>query len=183
MKVYFIGCHGSGKSTLCRYVSDSYNLPMIPEVARMVLSEMELQVDTLRSDIKTVNAYQSAVFYRQLEEEKKHKTFVSDRSLIDALAYSVQHSTIAPKLMKDSRLQEYVTGLKQKDTIIFFVRPALATLKNDGVRESVSWDGVVSIDAIIKTLLIMFEINVFQLDTENMQERVQIIDSLLALVL
>ena len=43
MKVYLVGSHSSGKSTLARYISQKYNIPMIVEVARQVLSEQELQ--------------------------------------------------------------------------------------------------------------------------------------------
>ena len=182
MRVYFVGAHSVGKSTLARYVSNQYHLPMIPEVARMVLAEMELQIDTLRSDIETVNSYQSKVFHRQIEEEQKYKDFVADRSLIDNIAYSAQHSTILSKLLQDSQLSEYLDRLKDKKSIIFFVRPALATLKNDGIRENVNWEGVIAIDAVIKTFLSMFEIKFFQINTDNMQERANLIDTTLSFV-
>jgi predicted ATPase len=181
MKVYFCGAHSTGKSTLCRYVSEKYNLDMIPEVARMILSETELQIDALRSDIGIVDTYQTRVFERQIDEEKKQKSFVSDRSLIDCLAYSAQHSTLLPILFQDSNLQQYVELLNNKKTFIFFVRPSHATLKNDGVRESISWDGVIAIDAMIKILLEMFGVRYFQINADSMQERVRLIDAVLSM--
>lgn len=180
MRVYMCGAHASGKSTLCRYVAEKYNLPMIPEVARMILSETELQIDALRSDIGIVNTYQSKVFERQIEEEGRQKNFVSDRSLIDCIAYSTQHSTLMPDMMQNVELQNYILSLQKKQTFIFFIRPSQATLKNDGVREHISWDGVIAIDAMIKLLLEIFGIKYFQINTDSMQERVRLIDAVLS---
>jgi predicted ATPase len=181
MRIYFSGGHSSGKSTLCRYVSAKYNLPMITETARTILSETELQIDSLRSDIDIVNTYQSRVFERQLEEEGRQKSFVSDRSAIDVLAYSAQHSTLLPDLMQDESLSKYVSSLRDKKSLIFFVRPSHATLKNDGVRENITWDGIVAIDAMIKLLLELYSIRYFQINTENMQERIRLVDGILSL--
>ena|SRR5260370_26112199 len=181
MKVYFSGSHSVGKSTLARYVSEKYNLSLLTEVARMVLSEQELQVDILRYDMTLVDKYQIQVFNRQLEEESKYSVFVSDRSAIDALAYAGQHSRILPQLLKSPQLASHISILKNPESILFFVRPSRATLRPDGVREVLNWDSIISIDAQIKLLLEMFEIRYFQISTDNMQERVKIIESVLDL--
>lgn len=180
MKIYYIGAHSSGKSTLARYTSEKYKLPILTECARMVLSERELNVDSLRSDIEIVNSYQTEVFNRQLLEESKLTNFVADRSLLDSIAYSAQHSTITNQLINKPEFEQYVNNLK--DATIFFVRPSKATLKSDGVREQLNWDAVVSIDAMLKLLLEMFSIKYFQINTDNMQERIRQVDSMLVLV-
>lgn len=179
MKVYFSGSHSTGKSTLTRYVSQKYHLPMISETARMILSEQELQVDTLRYDLDMVDKYQQQVFDRQIIEEKKHSAFVSDRSIVDILAYAAQHARILPHLMKSSELQSQLSILNKPESILFFVRPSQATLRADGVRESLNWDGVVAIDAQIKLLLKMFNLKHFTIQTDNMQERADLIDAVL----
>ena len=181
MHIYFIGAHSVGKSTLARYVSQKYELPMISETARMILSEQELQIDSLRSDVDIVDKYQRQVFDRQLVEERKHVSFVSDRSVIDVLAYSAQHSRILPELLASTQLKTYLDLLRVPDSFIFFVRPSKATLKADGVRESLTWDGVVAIDAQIKFMLEMWNLPHFQINVDNMQERVKLIDSVLSL--
>lgn len=178
MKVYFIGSHSSGKTTLARYVSKTYNIPLITEVARMVLSENEYHLDTLRYDMDLVDKYQKDVFYRQLAEEAKYPSYVSDRSF-DCLAYAAQHSRILSDLLKSPELASYIQILKKPESFIFFVRPCKATLKADGVRESLTWDGVVAIDAQIKFMLEMWELSYFQVSVENMQERVRLVDSVL----
>jgi predicted ATPase len=182
MKIYFSGSHAVGKSTLARYVSQTYNLPMITETARMILSEQELQIDTLRHDLEVADKYQQQVFDRQILEEQKHSSFVSDRSIIDVLAYSTQHTRILADLLSSPELTACVDNLKLSSTAIFFVRPSKATLKADGVREVINWDAAVAIDAIIKTFLQMFNLKYFQIDTDSMQERVRLIDNILAIL-
>lgn len=180
MKVYFIGAHSTGKTTCARYVSETYSIPMITEVARMILSEKELNLDSLRTNLDVVDDYQSNIFYRQIQEEKKNTSFVSDRSF-DCLAYAAQHSRILPNLLNSPEMKEYLASLRDKETIIFFVRPSKATLKEDGVRESLNWDGVVAIDSMVKFMLEMWNLPYFQINIDNMQERVKFIDSVLAL--
>jgi len=180
MKVYFVGAHSTGKTTCARYVSDKYKLPMITEVARAVLSEKEWQLDNLRHDMDKVDLYQKEVFMRQMQEETKYASFVSDRSF-DGLAYAAQHSRLLPTLMDPGTLTSYINNLKAPDSFIFFVRPCKATLKADGVREAINWDGVVAIDAMVKFMLQMWELRYFQIPIENMQERIQIIDNVLSL--
>lgn len=179
MKVYFSGSHSCGKSTLARYVSEKYNLPMISESARTVLSEQELQIDALRCDLNISNKYQKDVFERQISEEKKYDNFVSDRSAIDALSYSAQHSKILAQLMRSDSLQEYLKSIKLPGSFVFFVRPSKATLRADGVRESLNWEGVVAIDAMIKLLFEIFEVKYFQINMDNMQERVTLVNNII----
>lgn len=181
MKIWISGSHACGKSTLCKYVSQKYNIPIVFETARHVLSEQELQIDSLRADIDVSDKYQQQVFDRQLIEEAKHQSFVSDRSALDVLAYSASHTRILSALLKSPELKDYISILQEPSSFIFFVRPVKATLKADGVREAINWDGIVSIDAQIKLLLEMFEIRYFQINTEGMQERVRLIDSVLSL--
>ncbi len=179
MKVYFVGSHSTGKTTCARYVSEKYKLPMITEVARAVLSEKELHLDTLRYDMKMVDEYQRAILHRQLDEESKYKSFVSDRSF-DCLAYAAQHTRILPDLLAYATNSSYIESLKSPDSFIFFVRPSKATLKADGVRESINWDGVVAIDSMVKFMLEMWQLRYFQINIDNMQERVRLIDSVLS---
>jgi nicotinamide riboside kinase len=179
MKVYLIGSHSTGKTTLARYISKKYSIPMITEVARMILSEKELTLDLLRTDLDCVDDYQRQIFFRQLEEESKQLSFVSDRSF-DCLAYAAQHSRILPELMHSQELMTYLECLRMSESFIFFIRPSRATLKEDGVRESINWDGVISIDAQIKFMLEMWQLKYFQIATDNMQERAKIIDSVIS---
>jgi nicotinamide riboside kinase len=178
MRVYFIGSHSVGKTTLARYVSEEYKLPYLNEAARTILAEKELNVDTLRVNLKVADEYQMAVFDRQLQAEATLESFVSDRSF-DNLAYAAQHSTVLSKLLMDERLGPYIDSLREPDVALFFVRPSRATLKQDGVRESLDWDGVTQVDAQVKFMLHMWDLKYFQISTDSMQERIQLVNSVL----
>src|SRR3954452_24277629 len=102
MRIYFVGAHATGKTTMTRYVSRRYGLPMISEVARAVLAELETSLDSLRTDMDLVAEYQRRVFGRQVQVEKLQgsRGFVSDRAF-DNLAYVAEHTTILADMMGD----------------------------------------------------------------------------------
>lgn len=180
MKIYVTGSHSCGKTTLSRYISTKYGLKLINEVARTVLAEKELNLESLRANIDVVNDFQKSVFLRQIEEENKYDNFVSDRSF-DNLAYAIAHSTIFHEIIDTKELKDYIVKLKQKEVVIFFIRPNKATMKDDGVRETVDWDGVIAIDSMVKVLLEMFDLKYINVNTGSMQERVRLIDSVISL--
>ena len=106
MRIYFVGSHATGKTTMTRHVSRTYGLPMITEVARGVLAELEIGFERLRSDIEMVNMYQKRVFERQIEVERLQKgSFVSDRAF-DNLAYAAEHTTNLAELMATQEFRE-----------------------------------------------------------------------------
>lgn len=179
MRIYFCGSHATGKSTLVRYTSEKYNLPTIHETARMILSEQELQIDSLRSNLEAADSYQKSIFFRQISEEKKYNSYVSDRCLIDILSYSAEYSRMFQTLLKSPELSNYINNIKSPDVFIFFIRPSMATMKSDGVRENLIWERIISIDAQIKLLFEIFQIKYFQINTDNIQERIKLIDNIL----
>jgi len=178
MRIYFVGSHATGKTTLCRYVSRRYNLPMISEVARAVLAEMETGFDALRTDMDLVAEYQERVFARQVAVEKLHNGhFVSDRAF-DNLAYVAEHTTNAATMMNDQRFHDYMKWVREG--IVFFLRPHQSLLKEDGVRAGVSWDSVVRIDGMVKLMLEQHQISYLPLESVSMQERVRAVEFVLS---
>lgn len=178
MRIYFTGCHASGKSTLARLTAKEFNLTFLNEVARTVLAEKEISLENLRINLDAINNYQIEVFNRQIQEEKKYSSFVSDRSF-DNLAYMAQHGTQLHSLINNQQSQEYIESLKKDDVIIFFIRPTKATMKNDGVRESVNWDQMIAIDAMIKMLFQLYNVNCIHINSDSMQERFQLIKTVI----
>lgn len=177
MRIYFVGSHATGKTTLCRYVSRRYGLPMISEVARAVLAEMETGLDALRTDMDLVAEYQERVFARQVAVEKLHEgRFVSDRAF-DNLAYVAEHTTNAAAMMNDARFLEYMKWVSEG--IVFFLRPHQSLLKDDGVRAGVSWDSVLRIDGMVKLMLEQHRISYLPLESVSMQERVRAVEFVL----
>ena len=178
MRIYFVGSHATGKTTLCRYVSRRYGVPMITEVARAVLAEMETGLDALRTDMDLVAEYQERVFARQVAVEKLHEgRFVSDRAF-DNLAYVAEHTTNAGAMMNDQRFIDYMRWVREG--IVFFLRPHQSLLKDDGVRAGVSWESVLRIDGMIKLLLEQYRISYLPIESVSMQERVRAVEFVLA---
>jgi nicotinamide riboside kinase len=179
VRIYFVGSHATGKTTLCRYVSRRYGLPMISEVARAVLAELETSFDALRTDMDLVGEYQERVFQRQVMIERQHEgRFVSDRAF-DNVAYAAEHTTNAASMMDDDRFRDYMRWVSQG--IVFFLRPHPSLLKEDGVRAGVSWDSVVRIDGMVKLMLEQHRINYLPIESVSMQERVRAVEFVLAL--
>jgi nicotinamide riboside kinase len=178
MRIYFVGSHATGKTTLCRYVSRRYNLPMISEVARAVLAEMETAFDVLRTDMDLVAEYQERVFARQVQVEHAHEgRFVSDRAF-DNLAYVAEHTTNAAAMMNDQRFRDYMGWVSQG--VVFFLRPHQSLLKEDGTRAGVSWDSVVRIDGMVKLMLEQHRISYLPIESVSMQERVRAVEFVLS---
>jgi len=177
MRIYFVGSHATGKTTLCRYVSRRWGLPMITEVARAVLAEMESSLDALRTDMELVAEYQEKIFARQVAIEHLHQgRFVSDRAF-DNLAYAAEHTTVVARMMSDTKFADYMKWVS--DGVVFFLRPHPDLLKEDGVRAGVSWESVLRIDGMIKLLLEMHRIPYLPVESVSMQERVRAVDFVL----
>lgn len=181
MRIYFVGAHATGKTTMARWVSQRYGLPMITEVARGVLAELETNFDALRTDMDKVAEYQRKVFERQIATERlQERGFVSDRAF-DNLAYAAEHTTILADIMYHDggeELRRYMEWVASG--LVFFVRPQPRMLKEDGVRAGVDWDSVVRIDGMVKLLLEQFRIHYLPIDTPSMQERVRAVEFVLS---
>jgi hypothetical protein len=161
MRIYFVGSHATGKTTLCRYVSRRYDLPMISEVARAVLAELEATFDALR----------------QVAVERQHAgTFVSDRAF-DNLAYAAEHTTILADLLSQDGFTEYMRWVSEG--IVFFLRPHASLLREDGVRAGVSWESVLRIDGMVKLLLEQHRVSYLPIESVSMQERVRAVEFVL----
>lgn len=178
-RVYLVGAHSTGKTTLARYIRDHYGVPMISEVARSVLAEREISLDRLRSDVDSVSRYQAEVFHRQIEAERRMKGgFVSDRAFCN-LAYMANHATNMSEVFRGPLLDDYMKSVAEG--VVFFVRPHRELLAEDGVRAGVNWEEVLAIDGMVKLFLELWGIPYVTLATLSMQERVRTIDAVLNL--
>ena len=174
VRIYLVGSHSTGKTTLARWIRDRYGLPMIAEVARGVLAELESPLDQIRSNLEVVDRYQMRVFERQIAAEREQpSSFVSDRAFCN-LAYAAHHSTVLARLCAQTSFTEYMDSVREG--IVFFLRPHPSLLKEDGVRAGVSWESVLRIDGMIKLMLEMHRIPYLPVESVSMQERVRSVD-------
>jgi hypothetical protein len=178
MRIYFVGSHATGKTTMTRYVSRRYGLPMITEVARAVLAELETSLDSLRTDVDMVAEYQKRVFERQVQVERAQgaQGFVSDRAF-DNLVYAAEHTLVFADLINGDEFARYMEWAAQG--IVFFVRPHKDLLKEDGVRAGVTWESVLRIDGMIKLMLEQYRIPYLPIESVAMQERARAVDFVL----
>ena len=179
LRIYFVGAHATGKTTLARWVRDRYGLPMISEVARGVLAEMEARLDGLRANIDLVDLYQAQVFDRQIQAEAAQEgSFVSDRAFCN-LAYACHHATILGRIARDPRLPRYMQTVREG--LVFFVRPHKELVAADGIRAGLDWEEVVRIDGMVKFMLEMFSVPYIPVESLPMQERVRLLERVLSL--
>ncbi len=178
MRIYFVGAHATGKTTMTRYVSRKFGLPMITEVARAVLAELETSLDALRTDMDLVAEYQRRVFERQVQVERAQGSgFVSDRAF-DNLAYAAEHTLILADLINADEFRKYAAWVSEG--IVFFVRPHKDLLREDGVRAGVTWESVLRIDGMIKLMLEQHRIPYLPIESVAMQERARAVDFVLS---
>lgn len=178
-RIYLVGAHSTGKTTLARWIRDRFGLPMISEVARGVLAEMEARLDALRTDLELVDRYQREVFERQIQAEAEQRgAFVSDRAFCN-LAYAAQHSTILARIGREPQLARYMESVRSG--VVFYLRPHRALLAEDGVREASCWEDVVRIDGMVKLLLELHDIPYIPVESLSMQERARLVERVLAL--
>ena len=174
-----VGAHATGKTTLARWVRDTYGVPMIAEVARGVLADMEARLESLRTDIDLVDRYQATVFTRQIDAEAAVRgPFVSDRAFCN-LAYAAHHSSILAKIFRDPRLGEYMEWVREG--VVYFLRPHRELLVEDGVRAGVEWEEVLRIDGMVKLLLEQFDVPYIPVASLSMQERCRLVERTLQL--
>ena len=177
MRIYFVGSHATGKTTLARYIAKRLELPLITEVARAVLTELETTLEALRTDLEAVSAYQERVFDQQKNLELRTFQGVFDRSF-DNLAYTAEHTKSYARIRR-GLTPDYLDVVR--NGIVFFLRPHPELLKEDGVRAGVKWESVIRIDGMIKLMLEEHEIPYLPIDSLEMSDRISAVEFTLRL--
>lgn len=91
LRIGISGASGTGKSTLARFISDTYGLPMNPIGSRSTANEMGFE-----SPYDVDRAGRREEFQRRLQASKiawetSHESFVTDRTTLDELVYTTFH--------------------------------------------------------------------------------------------
>lgn len=186
-KLYFVGAHSVGKSTLARYTAAAYKLPFIAETARTELAKIESNFDRLRVDVAATTQYQRAVFDAQLKAEHGLKSFVSDRAFFDNLAYLASHGTGLRQITQAKPCRDAARKMrdeiKRGTTKIFFVRPHLDLLKSDGYRAEgdLNLAGVYRIDGMVAFMLELWDLQYVPIEGSAMRERQRVVAEVVGL--
>ena len=164
MRIAIAGAHWVWKTTILK------NLDMcdkITETARTVIKEMWRPSDL---DVSSREKFQQKVLFSQMEKEE-NENFVSDRSVIDILAYT--HWLTTYKSTK--KLVSQYLNVKPYD-YVFYV-PIEFELVKDGVRHE--WlQYQKQVDELILNLLKEFNIDYIKLSW-TIEERVKTLTSII----
>jgi adenylate kinase family enzyme len=84
-KIAISGSHGIGKTTLAKKISKEFKIKYIPEVARELMEHKHFNWKKAKKF--QVMIFEKAILYSHLFYIVNEKKFISDRSIIDILAY------------------------------------------------------------------------------------------------
>lgn len=84
MRVAFCGSHGTGKTTLALDVAKNHSLDYIGGMVRAIKKDVGIKINK-EADIKS----QTLIWQTCLVEHLYRDNFVSDRSLLDVMAYTL----------------------------------------------------------------------------------------------
>lgn len=177
LRLYIVGAHSVGKTSLARWISKTFDLPVVTEVARAVLAEKEIPLDVLRTDIERTADFQAEVFRRQQgAEDAAGPRFVSDRAC-DNLAYAASHTLALKRIISGS--DKYMERLRAPGSILFLVKPHRELVTSDGTRERDDWEEIVRIDGMVRMLLELNDIDYVVIDSLKMAERARTVRAVL----
>lgn len=170
--IYFVGAHSTGKTTLAKWLCKTQSLSLVHEVARTLSAEMEMSIVDLRKDINVFGEFQRSVLEKQFKLECKYdgRFYVSDRAF-DNLIYTAEHTLITNEVFHSKVFKDYVKHTKKG--LVFFLRPHVDLLINDGTREPVAWDDIVRLDGMVKILLEITGVPYVTINTPILQERIK----------
>jgi nicotinamide riboside kinase len=174
MRIYITGAHCTGKTTLCRWISSEYNLEFIPEVVRDLLKEWDVSFEQLEQNQELMDEYEYESIRRKTKL-KNYDNFVSDRTVLDPLAYTSINTNRVREFIDDIDFGENLEQMRADNSEIFLLRPHKELIEDDGVRHKISWESLVEIDGILRYLLEYYEVLYHEIDTTDFDERKQIV--------
>lgn len=139
MRIGICGAESTGKTTLAKALADKLELPLITEQARGVAKR--LGIDDLNKDYpkRLWDRFQWECLKTQMAIEQRHESFVSDRTVLDNLAYWLVDHADPHNCYETLQYWGYAERhirVRPYDMIVF-VRPEDdIALENDGFRHT-----------------------------------------------
>lgn len=94
-RIAFCGASGTGKSTLATHLSDLLGVPINPVGARSVASAMGFDSPYAVDRAGKRAEFQQRLLADKLAWEREHDAFVTDRTSLDNLVYTLLHDVAA----------------------------------------------------------------------------------------
>jgi nicotinamide riboside kinase len=165
MRIWITGSHSVGKTTLLNKLE--WN--KINEIARTAMRHFWKTPQEM--DNRELEIFQNHLFFKQIREELAKWDFITDRTIIDVLAYSKKLEVY--NILKDRAK----TFLNQFPYDILFYIPIEFWLEEDWTR--FSWtEYQIEIDNNIKELLEEFNIK-YHIITWSLEERLNNINNII----
>jgi nicotinamide riboside kinase len=123
MKIAFAGSHGTGKSTMSRWLAEKLGYTLIPDLSR------ELRILGLYPDRggKQIEHY-AYVMWKQIRLEQTNECFITDGSLWGTVVYAALDGNVFASFL------ETTISVYAKYDRIFYMLPDIP-LKKDSVRK------------------------------------------------
>jgi nicotinamide riboside kinase len=182
MRVACSGVHGSGKTTLVEALAKQFDLKIIPEQARHLLSS-KYSFDLVISDFKIFMDFQFEILYNQLALERDAgDNYIVDRPFIDSYIY-VKERFIRERcndlpLFSAYRNLAFTSMLEANYSHILFVRPFSYQISDDGIRET-DPIYILSLDNWLEYEYLKYPYPYYEINTDNFKERLTLADNIL----
>jgi deoxyadenosine/deoxycytidine kinase len=90
LKIGFCGAHGTGKTTLARITAEKFNLRMLERTMRDMWEKFGISdFEKLPGDVRKTFQYYAVLTQIEREEQADIGGFVTDRTVLDNLGYTV----------------------------------------------------------------------------------------------
>lgn len=169
MRYFLTGAQGTGKTTIMNALPVSFN--KIQGITRQVIQSNNLLINEESNEIT-----QRCIFDAYIRKFTDTDEFISERSLIDVVAYTTylyRHKRISKKFLRTQErlLKNFIERFPE---CIYFYLPITFDIQDDGVR-STNKEFQQEIDEIILSLLNTYKCSYFKL-YNNSTERAEFIN-------
>lgn len=168
-KITITGSSGVGKTTLCTKLAQELQLPLIEETARVLCEQMGYK---RIGEIPEQEQFKRDVLSKQIEVERKHESFVSDRSALDCWILWQRWNICSAMTYDTEEIYTTVADHARNYTHIIYL-PPLFTAIDDGFRW-IEPDYIKQIDRI--TRMTLYDLNLWDrtltISSSSLAERI-----------
>lgn len=186
MRVFLTGASGTGKSTIASHVLKKNNLHRLRSVTEQVLENYGFSgsADDFVGKEVDPDEWQESLFATLIDlQHNAGDDYVTDRTVIDVLAYSGVQSTVAWKIFRSEEFRAEIELMKELTSFVFYVEPSercLEQARKEGRRDRwLTTEVVWRVDGIIKFLLEAHDVNYFPITTADLDKRKRLVDAVL----
>jgi predicted ATPase len=128
LRIAFTGASGTGKTTLAERVSAKFDVPINPVGSRSVAKLMGFDNPYDVDKAGKRGEFQHRLVEAKREWEDTHESFVTDRTTLDNLAYTVLHDVYC---INKELVQKVAEGLKRYTHVVFCPLEAFIRIGDD----------------------------------------------------